>query len=116
MSATDAPLHVCLVCHELFGYGSRGGFGRATRMIGAELARRGHRVMVVTRKSPWAEERRDDFPMDGMRVRVYSPRRPLSSIPLYRDAAPDIFQSQDYSLGTYLAMRLAAGRARSPAL
>jgi glycosyltransferase involved in cell wall biosynthesis len=105
MESPAAPLHVCLLCHELFGYGSQGGFGRATRMIGAELVRRGHRVTVITRKARWAEERRDEFQMDGMRVRVHSPRRPLSTIALYRDTAPDLFHSQDSSLGTYLAMK-----------
>jgi glycosyltransferase involved in cell wall biosynthesis len=105
MPAGDRPLHICLVCMELFGFGSSGGFGRATRMIGRELAKRGHRVTVVTRMSPLSEDRRTDFMLEGMRVRLYSPRRPLSSMAIYRDCAADVYHSQDASLATWLAMR-----------
>jgi len=101
----SAPaMHVCFVCIEFFGFGSFGGFGRATRMIGRELARRGHRVTVVTRQSPWSQERRRDFMLDGMRIRFYSARRPASSIALYRECGADLYHSQDASLGTFLAM------------
>ncbi len=105
------PMHLCFVCVELFGLGSLGGFGRATRMIGRELVKRGHRVTVVTRQSPLSQERRQDFMLEGMRVRLYSPRRPLSSIALYRDCDADLYHSQDASLGTLLAM-LAMPRAK----
>ena len=106
-----APMHICLVCMELFGFGSLGGFGRATRMIGRELVKLGHRVTVITRRSPRSPERREDFMLEGMRIRLYAPRRPLSSLALYRDAHADIYHSQDASLGTVLAM-LAMPRAR----
>jgi glycosyltransferase involved in cell wall biosynthesis len=102
---------VCLVCMELFGLGSLGGFGRATRMIGRELVKRGIRVTAVSRQSPWSQERRQDFLLDGIRVRLYCPRRPLSSIALYRDCGADLYHSQDASLGTFLAM-LAMPRAK----
>lgn len=105
MPGSDRPLHICLVCMELFGFGSSGGFGRATRMIGRELAKRGHRVTIVTRMSPLSEDRRTDFMLEGMRVRMYSPRWPLSSQAIYRDAAADVYHSQDASLATWLAMR-----------
>jgi glycosyltransferase involved in cell wall biosynthesis len=105
MASEGAPLHICLVCMELFGFGSTGGFGRATRMIGRELAGRGHRVTIVTRQSPLSEDRRTDFMLEGMRVRMYSPRRPFSSLAIYRDCKADVFHSQDPSLATLLAMR-----------
>jgi len=34
-------VHICLVAVEIFGCGKYGGFGRATRIIGRELAKRG---------------------------------------------------------------------------
>ena len=105
MTDAGAPLHVCLLCMELFGFGSTGGFGRATRMIGRELARRGHRVTIVTRQSPLSQDRRTDFMLEGMRVRMYSPRRPFSSLAIYRDCNADVYHSQDPSLATWLAMR-----------
>lgn len=105
MPGSGRQMHICLVCMELFGFGSSGGFGRATRMIGRELARRGQRVTIVTRMSPLSEDRRTDFMLEGMRVRMYSPRRPLSSLAIYRDCAADVYHSQDASLATWLAMR-----------
>jgi glycosyltransferase involved in cell wall biosynthesis len=96
---------------ELFGFGSFGGFGRATRMIGRELVKRGHRVTIVTRRTPLSHEQRPGFTLEGMRVRLYPPRRPLASMALYRDCGADLFHSQDASLGTALAM-LAAPNAK----
>ena len=40
-------MHVCLICTELYGWGSAGGFGFATRTLGRELIRRGPRVTAV---------------------------------------------------------------------
>ncbi len=105
MNRPERPLNICLLCMELFGFGSAGGFGRATRMIGRELARRGHRVTIVTRQSPLSAERRTDFMLEGMRVRMYSPRRPFSSLAIYRDCQADVYHSQDASMATWLAMR-----------
>lgn len=105
MASEGRPLRICLLCMELFGFGSTGGFGRATRMIGRELARRGHRVTIVTRQSPLSDDRRTDFMLEGTRVRMYSPRRPFSSLAIYRDCNADVYHSQDASLATLLAMR-----------
>ena len=105
MDREDPPLNICLLCMEFFGFGSAGGFGRATRMIGRELARRGHRVTVVTRQSPLSADRRTDFILEGMHVRMYSPRRPFSSLAIYRDCRADVYHSQDASMATRLAMQ-----------
>ncbi len=40
-------MRVCLVCIEMFGLGTYGGFGRATRVIGRELVARDIDVCVV---------------------------------------------------------------------
>lgn len=94
-------MHVCLICIELFGDSIYGGFGRATRFIGRELSSRGIRVsVVVPRRSP---ERPDSYPLDGMTVYQYGPRRPWQGIKILRDCAADIYHSQDTSLTSLLA-------------
>ena len=41
-------MKICLIAMEIFAWGKYGGFGRATRMIGKELAKRGVTVTAVT--------------------------------------------------------------------
>jgi len=40
-------MKICLVCVEIFAWDKYGGFGRATRTIGRELAKRGHEIFAV---------------------------------------------------------------------
>ena len=40
-------MRICLICVEIFAWGKYGGFGRATRMLGRELVRRGMSVDAV---------------------------------------------------------------------
>ena len=64
-------MHICVICIEFFGDSVYGGFGRATRCIGTELAKRGLRVsVVVPRRSP---ERPDRYTLDGMTVHQIAP-------------------------------------------
>ena len=101
-------MHICLTSIELFGFGTIGGFGRATRSIGSELARRGHRVtVIVPRRSPDAP---DSFAVDGMEVHQYPTSQPWRASALFRACRADVFHSQDTSLGTYLAMRAVPDR------
>ena len=94
-------MHVCLTCIELFGDSIYGGFGRATRIIGRELHRRGVRVsVVVPRRSP---TRPDRYELDGMSVHQYHPDRPWQAVGMYRSLGADIYHSQDTSVGTALA-------------
>jgi len=94
-------MHVCLICIELFGDSIYGGFGRATRFIGRELASRGIKVsVVVPRRSP---ERPDNYPLDGMAVHQYDPRRPWRGIRALRDCDADIYHSQDTSTTSLFA-------------
>lgn len=98
---SDQRLHVCLVCIEFFGDSIFGGFGRATRFIGRELARRGVRVSaVVPRRS---SEKRDRYIVDGIEVFQYDPRRPWRGVRLLRSCAADVYHSQDLSTTTLLA-------------
>ena len=40
-------MKICLISVEIFAWGKYGGFGRATRIIGRELAKRGMEVFAV---------------------------------------------------------------------
>ena len=101
-------MHICLTCIELFGFGTIGGFGRATRFIGRALAQRGHRVtVIVPRRAPHTP---DSFTVDGMQVHQYPTSQPWRATTLFRACRPDVFHSQDTSLGTYLAMKAAPDR------
>ena len=101
-------MHICLTCIEFFGDSIYGGFGRATRCLGAELARRGLRVsVVVPRRSP---ERPNRYEADGMTVVQVAPGRLDRAIRLLRNLRADVYHSQDTSILTALA-QLAAPRA-----
>ena len=98
----NGKLHVCLICIEFFGLGVFGGFGKATRIIGRELSKRGVKVTVIVPQR--SSEQPDTFDLDGMTVLQFKPWVPWSAIKLYRSCKADIFHSQDPSLGTYLSM------------
>lgn len=93
--------HVCLICIELFGDSIYGGFGRATRFIGAELVKRGFRVsVVVPRRSPGLP---DHYTLDGMEVHQYNPARPWQGVRILRQCNADVYHSQDTSTTSLLA-------------
>lgn len=95
-------MRVCLISVEIFAWGKYGGFGRATRIIGRELAKRGVQVTAVTprRTGQGAVEM-----LDGIRVLSFKPRDLLTASALFRQADADIYHSEEPSLGTYLALR-----------
>ena len=94
-------MHVCLTCIELFGDSVYGGFGRATRFVGRELARRGVEVsIVVPRRSADYPSR---YELDGVTVYQYDPYRPWEATRLFRSIGADVYHSQDTSIGTALA-------------
>lgn len=95
-------MRVCLIAVEIFAWGKYGGFGRATRTIGRELARRGVEVIaVVPRRTGQAPVEQ----LDGIRILSFRKQDFLRSGELYRLANADIYHSQEPSLGTYLAMQ-----------
>jgi glycosyltransferase involved in cell wall biosynthesis len=102
-------MRVCLSCIELFGNGIYGGFGRATRVIGRELVKRGIEVTIVVprRASDTAAPER----IDGMTIVHIDPRKPWEAIQAYRDIDADVYHSQDTWLGTWLAKKAAPKRA-----
>ena len=95
-------MKICLICVEIFAWGKFGGFGKQTRTIGRELARRGHEVYAVV---PRRRGQRPEEMLDGIRVLGFSPRAPWSAKDLLRDVDADIYHSCEPSLATWLAWR-----------
>ena len=95
-------MKVCLLSTEIFAWGKYGGFGRATRTIGRELARRGVGVSAVVPRRPGqgAVEL-----LDGITVFGYPMGAPWQAARLCRAANAEIYHSQEPSTATWLAMR-----------
>ena len=101
-------MHICLTCIELFGDSIYGGFGRATRFVGRELAKRGVRVtLVIPRRS---SEYPDHYELEGMMVHQFKPHEWWTAVKMFRECQADIYHSQDISMATFLA-QVAAPRA-----
>jgi glycosyltransferase involved in cell wall biosynthesis len=95
-------MRICLIAVEIFAWGKYGGFGRATRLIGKELARRGHEVFaVVPRRSGQAPVEQ----LDGMTVLGFSPWQPWRAAELFQQCDADVYHSCEPSLATYAAMQ-----------
>ena len=95
-------MRICFICVEIFAWGKYGGFGRATRIIGRELAKRGIEVFAVV---PRRKGQKPIEELDGITVLSFKPYSPLSSSDLYKKCDADIYHSQEPSFGTYLAIR-----------
>lgn len=95
-------MRVCLISTEIFAWGKHGGFGRATRLIGRELARRGVETYAVVPRRRGQLELED---LDGITVLGFPPGAPWRAAQLFRQCRAHIYHSQDPSLASYLAMR-----------
>ena len=95
-------LTICLIAVEIFAWGKYGGFGRATRLIGRELARLGHRVFAVV---PRRREQAPVEQLDGITVLGFSPWQPWEVSRLLARCDADIYHSCEPSLTSYLAIR-----------
>ncbi len=95
-------MRICLISVEIFAWGKYGGFGRATRIIGRELVKRGHEVFAVV---PRRSGQKPLENLDGITVLGFSPYFPLSAINLFKKCNADIYHSCEPSFGTYLAMK-----------
>lgn len=97
-------MRICLICVEIFAWGKYGGFGRATRIIGRELVRRGFSVDAVVPRRPGqaAQER-----LDGISVLSFQPYNLAQALRLFRDVDADVYHSEEPSLLTFLAQRAA---------
>lgn len=95
-------MKICFICSEIFEWGKYGGFGRATRMLGRELAKRGHEVSAVV---PLRGDQQPVEMLDGITVLGFPPNRFWEAGRLCRQVDADIYHSQQPSLGTYLALQ-----------
>jgi glycosyltransferase involved in cell wall biosynthesis len=95
-------MRICLLCVEIFAWGKYGGFGRATRLIGRELVRRGHEVFAVV---PRRDDQKPSEILDGITVLSFPPSRPWAAAALLSQADADIYHSQEPSFLTYLARK-----------
>ena len=101
-------MRVCLVSMEIFAWGKHGGYGRATRVIGSELVRRGVEVTAVV---PRRGQQRPVEVLDGINVLGFPPRAPWQAAGLFRACDADIYHSQEPSFATYLAQKMMPARA-----
>jgi glycosyltransferase involved in cell wall biosynthesis len=95
-------VRICLISVEIFAWGKYGGFGRATRLIGRELVKRGLEVFAVV---PKRAGQRTFENLDGIKVFGFKPGNPISAIRFFEKADADIYHSCEPSFGTYLAMK-----------
>ena len=102
MSLKSSPKRICLVSVEIFAYGKYGGFGKATRTIGAELAKRGYEVFAVV---PGRLDQPPEETLDGITVLSYRPNEVPGSGALYKKINADIYHSCEPSFGTWLAQK-----------
>ena len=92
-------MRVCLICVEFF-INKSGGFGRAARTIGRELAARGVEVYaVVPRQGDQAAREQHD----GVTVLGFAKHRPWEAYRLCRELDADIYHSCEPSMITVLA-------------
>ncbi len=95
-------MRVCFICVEIFAWGKYGGFGRATRMLGRELVRKGIEVFAVV---PQRKGQRAVENLDGITVLGFPGYDPLRMLRLFRNCDAAIYHSQQPSFGTFLAQR-----------
>ena len=95
-------MRICFICVEIFAWGKYGGFGRSTRLIGRELAKRGIKVFAVV---PRRENQKKVEDLDGIRVLSFPMTSPFASRELFKECDADIYHSQHPSFATYWAMK-----------
>lgn len=101
-------MRICFVSPEIFHWGTYGGFGYLTRLLGAKLAEKGVDVTVVTQRRKGQNEYET---LDGIKVLGYPPHGTgfgslsarKESIKYYIKADADIYHSQAISYSTYAA-------------
>lgn len=94
-------MRVCLICVEFF-INKSGGFGRATRTIGRELAKRGVEVFAIV---PQQGDQQLREVHDGVTVLAFPKSRIWDAQKLAKQVNADIYHSCEPSMITVFAMR-----------
>lgn len=95
-------MKICLISVEIFAWGKYGGFGRATRTIGRELAKRGVEVCAVV---PQRKGQKPIENLDGITVYGFSPYLPWTARKLLKNCNADIYHSCEPSHISYMALK-----------
>jgi glycosyltransferase involved in cell wall biosynthesis len=93
----------------LYAWGSHNPTGRAARVLGRELVKRGARVSAVV---PRRHGQRDLEQIDGIKVYGFRPEAPWSAAALCRECNADVYHTFDPSLFTAMAGVAQRGRRR----
>ena len=102
-----SQLRVCLIAPGLYAWGSHNTTGRAARVLGRELARRGVKVSAVI---PKRHGQRELEQMDGITVHGFPAESPWRAAALCRECDADVYHSIEPSLFMALAGSLQRGR------
>lgn len=97
-------MRVCLIANQIAAWGKIGGFGTATRAIGAGLARRGIEVSAVVPRRG-ADGQQPIETLDGITVYGLSSWETLTSGRIFKEIQADIYHSQEPTIGAWLAQR-----------
>jgi glycosyltransferase involved in cell wall biosynthesis len=95
-------MRICFISTEIFAWNKYGGFGRATRLIGRELIKRGIDVSAVV---PRRKNQKEAEILDGIKVFSFPGYNPFAARRLFRSCNADIYHSQEPSFISYLAMK-----------
>jgi glycosyltransferase involved in cell wall biosynthesis len=87
---------------EIFAWNKYGGFGKATRMIGRELVKKGIEVFAVV---PRRKNQKEFEILDGIKVFSFPKYNPFLAVKMFSRINADIYHSEEPSFGTYLAMK-----------
>jgi len=98
-------MRVCLICVEFF-INKSGGFGRATRTIGRELAKRGVEAFAIV---PRQGNQGPHEVHDGVTVLGFPKTRPWEVARLAREVNADVYHSCEPSMSTVFAMNAMPG-------
>lgn len=100
-------MKICFISNEIFAFGKYGGFGRATRIVGRELAKLGHEITAVI---PRRGTQKKVEELDGIKVLGYEINNPFTAIALLKQADADIYHSEEPSFISYLAQQVMPDR------
>jgi len=95
-------MKICFICMEIFAWNKYGGFGKATRLIGRELVKKGVEVFAVI---PRRSDQKEFEILDGIKVFGFPNYNPFLAKQIFNNINADIYHSEEPSFGTYLAMK-----------
>lgn len=95
-------MKICFICMEIFAWNKYGGFGKATRLIGRELVKKGIEVFAVV---PRRMGQKEFEILDGIKVFSFPKYNPFLSLKFFNNINADIYHSEEPSFNTYLAIK-----------